>query len=69
MLFADSPCEKAGYPMALFYLFQGGFLGTADIFCIETTRVKPASWWRIDGAGDISLQDDPFLPRCWIRGR
>ena len=54
--------------MALFYFFKRGLLGTTDIFYIEAARVKPAPFWRVDGAGDISLQNDPFLFYGGIRG-
>jgi len=53
--------------MVLFYFFEGGLLGTTDIFCIETARVKPTPWRRIDGAGNIPLQNNPFLFHGWVR--
>ena len=53
--------------MVLLYFFERGLLGMADIFCIEAACVKAAPFWRIDGAGDISLEDNPFLLHGGVR--
>ena len=55
--------------MVLFDFLEGWLLGMTDLFCIETTRVKPASLGWIDGAGDIPLENDPFLFRGGVRAR
>ena len=55
--------------MVLFNFFEGGLLGMADLLCIEAACVKPASFWRIDGTGDISLENNSFLFHGGVRRR
>jgi hypothetical protein len=67
MLSTEVSSEEAGGHMVLLNFFGGGFLGTADIFCIEAACVKPASLWRIDGTGDIPFENNPFLFHRGVR--
>lgn len=69
MLSAEGSSEEAGGPMILLNFFERGLLGTADIFCIETACVKPAPFWWIDGTGDISFENNPFLFHGGVRRR
>ena len=61
MLSTQGSGEEAGNLVFWFNFFEGGFLGTADIFGIEAASVKPAPFWWIDGTGDIPFENNPFL--------
>jgi hypothetical protein len=59
----------AGSQVVFPYFFELRFLLTAKVFSIEAASVKTASWGRIDGTGDVSLEYYPVPSKSWIGNR
>jgi hypothetical protein len=53
--------------MLLSYFSKGGVLLFADILCVKAACMKPAPRRRVNGAGNVARENDPFLFPSGIR--
>ena len=52
--------------MIRLHLSQVGFVPATKLPGVQAAGMESATRWRIDGARDVTLEDDPPPPRAWV---
>ena len=52
--------------MIALHLSQFGFVPATDLPGVQAAGMESAPGGRIDGARDVTLEDDPLPPRGWV---